>query len=86
MLWMMLPCLLLLGILFFAGGRSFSGGYFAPVLIGAFIAAHIWMMFRGHGEHGRNHGNAEEDRKTAAGSPEIKDASKDEPGHGGCCH
>lgn len=54
MLWMMIPCLLLLGVLFFSGGKLFSGGLLSPILIGVFVVAHIWMMFKGHGGHSNN--------------------------------
>lgn len=52
MLWMMVPCLLLLGFLFWGGGRlpSTNFGYFWAVLIGVFLAVHVWMMFKGHGD------------------------------------
>lgn len=50
MMWMMLVCCALpFAVLLFAGGKISSDGYFWPVLIGAFILVHIWMMFRGHG-------------------------------------
>lgn len=52
MLWMMIPCLLLFGLLFFGGGKLSSSGYIWPILIGVFVVAHIWMMFKGHGSHG----------------------------------
>lgn len=54
-MWMMVPCLFLLGIIFLGGGNLSSGGYIGPVLIGIFVIAHVWMMFKGHGGH--NHGS-----------------------------
>ena len=51
MMWMMIPCLLLLGFLFLGGGKLSSGGYLWPILIGIFVVAHVWMMFKGHGGH-----------------------------------
>lgn len=51
MMWMMIPCLLLLGVLFLGGGSLSSGGYIWPILIGIFLIAHVWMMFKGHGGH-----------------------------------
>lgn len=49
MMWMMLVCCAVpLVVLFFVGGNVSVGGYFWPILIGAFIIIHIWMMFRGH--------------------------------------
>ena len=52
MMWMMIPCLLLLGFLFLGEGKLSSGGYLWPILIGVFVIAHVWMMFKGHGSHG----------------------------------
>jgi hypothetical protein len=52
MMWMMIPCFLILGFLFLSEGKLSSvssGGYLWPILIGIFVAAHIWMMFKGHG-------------------------------------
>ncbi len=49
MLWMMVPCLLLVGVLFLGGGKLSGGGYFWPILIGVFVVAYVWMMSRGHG-------------------------------------
>ena len=82
MLWMMIPCLLLLGFLFFGGGKLSSSGYFWPVLIGGFIALHIWMMLKGHGGHG---GNSDADTE---GKTNAVDESKTKGEHkkGGCCH
>lgn len=39
-MWTMLTCILFLGVLFFAGGKLFSGGYLGPILIGVFVIAH----------------------------------------------
>ena len=52
MLWMMIPCLFLLGFLFLGGGKLSGGEYLGPILIGVFVIACVWMMFRGHGVHG----------------------------------
>ena len=54
MLWMMIPCLILFGFLFLGGGKLSSSGYLWPILIGVFVVAHVWMMFRGHGHGGTN--------------------------------
>ncbi len=48
MLWMILPCLLLLGVSFLGGGNAFSSGYVWPILLGAFLITHIWMMVKDH--------------------------------------
>lgn len=80
MMWMMIPCLLLVGVLFLGGGKLSGGGYLWPILIGVFVLAHIWMMFKGHG-----HGGTDTEDK-------IDDASaknpgeKDEHKHSGSYH
>jgi hypothetical protein len=51
MMWMMIPCLLLLGLLFFSGGRLSSSWYLWLIIIGVCIGPHIWMMLKGHGSH-----------------------------------
>ncbi len=61
MMWMMIPCLLLIGFVLFGGGKLSSGGYLWPILIGVFVIAHVWMMFKGHGGHGS--GNEDNDTK-----------------------
>mgnify|MGYP001611512572 CR=1 FL=1 len=48
-LMMIFCCALLLVALFFVVGGFSSGGYLWPILIGVFIIAHVWMMFKGHG-------------------------------------
>ncbi|OGI60950.1 hypothetical protein A2814_02590 [Candidatus Nomurabacteria bacterium RIFCSPHIGHO2_01_FULL_38_19] len=83
MLWMMIPCLLLLGVLFLDGGKLSGGGYLWPILVGVFVIAHIWMMFRGH----RKHGDTNSDEKHEINGEESKDNknNKNHSGHG-CCH
>ena len=79
MLWMILICVLPLVVLLFAGGKLSSGGYLWPILIGAFIVAHLWMMFKGHG----GHSDVDEDGETKTPKqPEIKNKYQ----HGGGCH
>lgn len=84
MMWMMIPCLLLFGFLFLGDGKLSSGEYFWPILIGVFVAAHIWMMWKGHGGHG---GANTEDKIDDASTRES--ATKDEESkhkHSGDCH
>ncbi len=52
MMWMMILCLLFVGVLFLGGGKLSGGGYLWPIFIGVFVVAHVWMMFGGHGKHG----------------------------------
>lgn len=63
MLWMMLPCLLLLGVLFLIGGAGASAGFLLPILIGVFVIAHIWII-SGHGDHGENEDSAAASKKS----------------------
>lgn len=48
MLWMMLPCLLILGFALFSGGGE-SRSWLSIIVIGAMVGGHLWMMLRGHG-------------------------------------
>ena len=75
MMWMMIPCFLLLGFLFLGGGKLSSGGYLWPILIGAMVAAHLWMMFRGHGSHGDHHADHTENHT----EQNVAEAGKAEP-------
>ncbi len=81
-MWMMIPCLLLLGILFFGGDKLFSSGYLWPILIGVFVVAHIWMMFKGHGKHNDTN---KDGKMSVSGEPETGDGDNKHK-HGGCCH
>ncbi len=83
MMWMMIPCLILLGVLFLGGGKL-SSGYLWPVLIGVFVVAHVWMMFKGHRGHKDDSAEDKIDN-TSAKQPEIKDGN-DKHKSGGCCH
>ena len=80
MMWMMIPCLLLLGVLFLGGGKFSGGGYFWPILMGVFVVAHVWMMFRGHGKHSDANTEGKTDNASA------KSGAVDEHKHGGSCH
>ncbi len=80
MMWMMIPCLLLLGVLFLGGGKLSGGGYLWPILIGVFVIAHVWMMFRGHGKHGDTDMGEKDDASTK------ESGAKDEHKHNGSCH
>ena len=76
MMWVMIPCLLLIIVVFWGGGKLISSKYLWLVMLGACVVPHIWMMLRGHGEH--------EDTNT-----EDKTETKNEnnkPKHGSCCH
>ena len=81
MMWMMIPCLLLLGVLFLGGGTLSVGGYLWPVLIGVFVVAHIWMMFKGHGAH-RDNDKKDKSNTILGKQIDVKDENK----KSGCCH
>lgn len=84
MRWMMLICALPLLILLFLGRGLSLSGYLWPVLIGACVVAHFWMMFRGHDKH--SDANTEEKLSvTPETQPNIKD-NHAEHKHRGCCH
>ena len=80
MMWMMIPCLLLVGVLFLGGGKLSGGGYLWPILIGIFVVAHVWMMLRGHGKHGDTDMEEKNDDASA------KSGATNEHKHGGSCH
>ena len=80
MMWMMIPCLLLLGFLFLGGGAWSSNGYLWPILIGIFVVAHVWMMFKGH-----RHGGTNTEDKIDNDSVKESDI-KDEHKHSNGCH
>lgn len=83
---MMIPCLLLLGILFIGGDKLSSSGYLWPILVGLFIIGHIWMMFSGHGERERR---KNDDTENKTDDTLVKPETKDEDSkhkHGNCCH
>lgn len=84
MIWMMIPCLLLLGFLFIGGGNLSSGGYLWPILIGVFVVAHVWMMLKGHGGHSDNNTEDKND-DTSVKPSETKDENNKHKS-GGCCH
>ncbi len=87
MMWMMVLCAVPLVILLFAGGKFFSAGYLWSILIGGFVVAHLWMMFRGHG-----HGSSDEEQHDMADtkqpSPENSSHTDEKKGHSNhsCCH
>ncbi len=52
MMWMMIPCIILLGILFLGGGTLSSSWYLVLIILGVCFGPHLWMMIRGHGSNG----------------------------------
>lgn len=51
MLWMMLPCFLLVVLIFFGGDKLTSSNYLWLIVLGVCVGPHIWMMLRGHEGH-----------------------------------
>ena len=51
MLWMMIPCLLISGILLFGSDNLAPSKYLWLIVIGICVVPHIWMMFKGYGGH-----------------------------------
>jgi len=74
MKWMMLIGAIAIIVLLFSRGTLFSGGYLWQILIGIFVVAHIWMMFKGHKTNG-----------PSAQEPKTRDENN-KRNHGGCCH
>jgi hypothetical protein len=71
MMWMMIPCLLLLAFALFGGTGFASSKYIWLLVVGVCVIPHVWMMFRG------DHGNEQQVEET-----EKKDDSSKK---GGCC-
>ena len=84
MMWMMISCILLVGFLFLGGGKLSSSEYLWPVLIGVFVIAHVWMMFKGHGRHSNDNTEDKID-DTSTKQSETKDGDNKHKG-GSCCH
>jgi hypothetical protein len=55
MIWMMIPCLLLVAVVLFGGRKLASSNYLFLIMLGVCVVPHFWMMFKGHRGHGRNH-------------------------------
>ena len=85
MMWMMIPCLLLIAFALFGGGSLASSKYLWLIIVGVCVVPHIWMMFRGHGGHSDD--NAEDKINDASEKQlEAKEKyNKSGPG-GSCCH
>ncbi len=79
MIWMMLPCLLILGFVIFAAGGGVRSWPFI-LIIGGMVVAHLWMMRRGHGSQ-----DTEDHSSHAAADPKKAESIKHGGGHS-CCH
>ncbi|OGI64903.1 hypothetical protein A3H53_03835 [Candidatus Nomurabacteria bacterium RIFCSPLOWO2_02_FULL_40_10] len=78
MMWMMIPCLILLGVLFLGGSKFSSSNYLWLIVVGVCVVSHIWMMFKGG--HGDN--NNTENKIDNSQTKNENDKSK----HSGSCH
>jgi len=87
MTWMMLICVIPILALLFLGGWSPRGSsWIFPVAIGVFVLGHLWMMFRGHGTHGDDHADHnDEDHKNVTEAGNAESAAPGKKGHS-CCH
>ena len=56
-----------------------------PILIGIFVVAHFWMMFKGDGGHSGANTEDETDDVVSGQKPKTKDEDSKHK-HGGCCH
>ncbi len=88
MMWMMTTCILLFAALLFVGigGGSFLAGYLWPILVGAMVVGHIWMMFRRHGHVSSNEENHDvaDAKKSSSENASDVDKKKNNSGHS-CC-
>ena len=88
MMWMMLPCLLILAFALFTGGGGPRSWPFLLV-IGAMVVTHLWMMFRGHGSRSSDEGHATmADGKQISPEDNSVVTSAENKGHSdhSCCH
>ncbi|MEK7478097.1 MAG: hypothetical protein AAB645_01880 [Patescibacteria group bacterium] len=86
MLWIMLPCLLLI-ILVASGLEKFTGGWIIWILLAVCFGSHF--LFMGRGRHSNGHDDSNPDDETAPSESGHKQniASNDikKPPHS-CCH
>ena len=84
MLWMMLPCLLLVLFVLFGGAGLVSSKYLWLIILGVCVVPHLFMMFKGRGGHGDND-TEDKNNDTSVNQSETKDED-DKSKQGGCCH
>ncbi len=82
MMWMMIPCIILLGVLLLSRGRFSSSGYFWLIIVGVCVGPHIWMMLKGHGGYD-DAGTEDKTSNPAVKQSEVKDGGNKHK-HGGC--
>ena len=79
MVWMMIPCLLLLAFLFISGSNLAGSRYFWLLIVGVCIVPHVWMLFKR-----KNRAMTENSTDSSIKQPETTGKNKHK--HGGCCH
>jgi hypothetical protein len=72
MMWMMIPCLLLIAVVLFSRDKLVPPKYLWLIIVGVCVVPHVWMMFKGRGGHGE-YGDANMEDKT-------DDVSEEQPG------
>lgn len=82
MMWMMIPCIILLGVLFLSRGKFSSSGYLWLIIVGVCVGPHIWMILKGHG----GPDNVDSEDKTSDPSTKLPETKNRENKHkhGGC--
>ena len=80
MMWMMLPCLLLVAVVFLGGGKLASSNYLWLIMLGVCVVPHLWMMFKGgHGGH------SDDNTENKTNNTQIKN-DNDKSKHSDGCH
>jgi len=72
MMWMMIPCLLLLAFVLFGGNGLGASKYLVFIMLGVCVIPHLWMMFKG------GHGDEHSDTNTEDGISDTITKNKDE--------
>ena len=72
MMWMMVPCLLLVVFVLFGGGKLASSNYLWLIMLGVCVIPHLWMMFKG------GHGDEHSDNNTENKMDDTKMKNEDE--------
>jgi len=49
MMWMMIPCLLMIAVVLLGGNKLGSSKYLWLIVVGVCVVPHLWMMFKGRG-------------------------------------
>ena len=86
MMWMMIPCLLLLAFIMFSRNGLGASKYLVFIMLGVCVVPHIWMMFKGgHNGHG-NYNTEDKTDNTSDKQLEAKEKYNKSEHGGSCCH